>query len=95
LTTIIGSLLARARGSGEPHLSQNRVKELDKFIREVDAFDLDRGDELDNDTEIEGFRMQLEQILVGHTGHAKTTRRKPCPAANPYMDYKGAANDIG
>ena len=31
------------RGSNEPELSITRTKDLDQFIRECDAFQLDRG----------------------------------------------------
>lgn len=43
LATIVASYLARARGSQEPELSITRVKDLEQFIRECEAFKLDHG----------------------------------------------------
>ncbi|TFY67537.1 hypothetical protein EVJ58_g1550, partial [Rhodofomes roseus] len=43
LSTLSASYLARARGSGEPELSIVRQHDLDHFIRDTEAFLLDRG----------------------------------------------------
>ncbi|CAA7269490.1 unnamed protein product [Cyclocybe aegerita] len=52
LSTIVASYLARARGSNEPELSITRTKDLEQFIRECRAFQLDnghcKGDQYDN-----------------------------------------------
>ncbi|KZT32755.1 hypothetical protein SISSUDRAFT_1066688 [Sistotremastrum suecicum HHB10207 ss-3] len=45
LGTLISSYLAKARGSGEPDLSRNRARELQKFIRSLEAFLVDYGHE--------------------------------------------------
>ncbi|TFK97476.1 hypothetical protein BDV98DRAFT_574538 [Pterulicium gracile] len=42
-STIVASYLARARGSNEPELSISRTKDLEQFIRECQAFQLDYG----------------------------------------------------
>lgn len=42
-STILASYLAKVRGSGEPEMSSIRSRELDSFLREVDAFVLDQG----------------------------------------------------
>jgi len=43
LSTIVASYLARARGSNEPELSITRVNDLEQFIRECRAFQMDFG----------------------------------------------------
>ena len=47
--TVVASYLARSRGSGEPELSISRVKDLQKFIREVEAFVQDHGESMCGD----------------------------------------------
>ncbi|KAF9647704.1 hypothetical protein BDM02DRAFT_3097683, partial [Thelephora ganbajun] len=42
-STALASYLAKARGSGEPELSNLRSRELNTFIREVEAFIMDKG----------------------------------------------------
>ncbi|EGN97451.1 hypothetical protein SERLA73DRAFT_161484 [Serpula lacrymans var. lacrymans S7.3] len=43
LSTLVASYLARARGSNEPELSITRVKDLEQFIRDCKAFQMDHG----------------------------------------------------
>lgn len=43
ITTMLASYLARMRGSGEPELSRARTKELENFLRDVNAVVLDKG----------------------------------------------------
>jgi hypothetical protein len=43
MSTVLASYLARVRGSGEPESSTLRARELDTFIREVEAWSLDHG----------------------------------------------------
>jgi hypothetical protein len=43
MSTVVASYLARARGSNEPELSISRTKDLEQFIRECQAFELDHG----------------------------------------------------
>ncbi|TFK27927.1 hypothetical protein FA15DRAFT_585553 [Coprinopsis marcescibilis] len=65
LTTIIASYLARQRGSNELELWIIRVKDLEKFIREVEAYILDYGhlSGPDFDGKIEYLRNEYEEIL--------------------------------
>jgi hypothetical protein len=73
LTTIIASYLARARGSNEPELSITRCKDIDQFLREARAFQLDRGHILTSeyDADIQGYRKRFEELL----GNANGERR--------------------
>jgi len=63
--TLIASYLAKARGSNEPDLSISRTKDLDKFIRELEVFIIDHGDEsgLVHDKKMEEYRLTFEQLL--------------------------------
>lgn len=65
LATLVASYLARARGSNEPELSITRVKDLEQFIRECEAFQMDRGhisgDKYDH--QLETFRRKFEEFL--------------------------------
>jgi SMODS and SLOG-associating 2TM effector domain len=65
LTTVVASYLARTRGSNEPELSITRVKDLEKFIRELEAYMLDFGQLTgdDHDAKIIAFRTSFEEIL--------------------------------
>ena len=65
MTTVVASYLARTRGSNEPELSITRVKDLEKFIREVESYMLDYGLHTgdDHDTKIAAFRTSFEEIL--------------------------------
>jgi hypothetical protein len=69
-STIVASYLARARGSNEPELSITRVKDLEQFIRECEAFKLDHGhatgDKFDKD--LEKFRGRFEELLGNANG---------------------------
>jgi hypothetical protein len=53
------------RGSGEPELSLRRTKDLDQFIRECEAFQLDRGyiTGPSEDQTLEDFRKRFEDLL--------------------------------
>ena len=68
-STIVASFLARMRGSGEPELSQKRTKDLDQFIRECDAFQMDRGHLTGNeeDQTLDNFRKRFEDLLGNTT----------------------------
>ncbi|KAI6144375.1 hypothetical protein BKA82DRAFT_4177307 [Pisolithus tinctorius] len=74
LSTLVASYLARARGSGEPELSNIRVRELDHFLRDCQAFKLDHAHETHNE-ELEkkmlDFRHKLEVILGGTSSERK------------------------
>jgi hypothetical protein len=81
MSTLVASYLARSRGSKEPELSLVRVRDLEQFIRELRAFQLDHGyvetDEWDGP--IDRFRRQLEEILDGLVF--------PSPDHNIYFDF--------
>ncbi|KAL0062541.1 hypothetical protein AAF712_010580 [Marasmius tenuissimus] len=66
MTTLVASYLARVRGSGEPEYSTGKVKDLDHFIRECRAFELDHGHEMGGgvyDAKLVDFRERLEDLL--------------------------------
>ncbi len=73
LSTIVAAYLARARGSNEPELSISRVKDLEQFIRECEAFKIDHGhrggggDELEK--ELERLRGRFEEFLGNASGY--------------------------
>lgn len=58
------------RGSNEPELSITRTKDLDQFIREADAFQMDRGHIVGNeeDATLDGFRKRFEELLGNANG---------------------------
>jgi len=64
-STIVASFLARMRGSGEPERSQRRIKDLDQFIRDCEAFQMDRGHLTgsEEDQALEDFRKRFEELL--------------------------------
>lgn len=73
MSTLVASYLARTRGTGEPELSIKRASDLDQFLRECSAFDMDRGHEYntkDLDQQIDGFRRRFEE-LIGNTNAEK------------------------
>ncbi|KAH9025211.1 hypothetical protein EDB85DRAFT_1984363 [Lactarius pseudohatsudake] len=63
--TFVASYLARMRSSSEPEASRLRAKNLNRFLHEVQAFQLDHGPEKDStlDKDIDKFRSRLENIL--------------------------------
>lgn len=70
MSTLIASYLARARGSNEPELSIIRVKDLEQFIRECQAFKMDFGhlDTRAHDAKLETFRRRFEELLGNGNG---------------------------
>ncbi|KAF8829921.1 hypothetical protein HHX47_DHR2000319 [Lentinula edodes] len=70
LSTLVASYLARARGSNEPELSIIRVKDLDQFIRECKAFDMDFGHLTGDayDERLQKFRTRFEELLGNANG---------------------------
>ena len=70
MSIIVASYLARARGSNEPELSITRVKDLEHFIRNCEAFQMDHGhvigDELDD--KLNGLRDEFEALLGNANG---------------------------
>ncbi|KJA17324.1 hypothetical protein HYPSUDRAFT_146653 [Hypholoma sublateritium FD-334 SS-4] len=63
--TLVASYLARARGSNEPELSIARVKDLEQFIRECEAFKMDHGFDAGgkHDENLTRFRNRFEELL--------------------------------
>jgi len=45
ISTVVASYLARARGSGEPDTSIGRARDMEKLIRDIEAYILDWGHE--------------------------------------------------
>ena len=43
ISTLLASYLASVRGSGEPEFSTIRERELNTFLREIEAFIMDHG----------------------------------------------------
>lgn len=68
LSTVVASYLARSRGTNEPEKSNAKVKDLDHFIRECRAFELDHGHIVGNELDhiLIEKRKQLE-VLLGNT----------------------------
>ncbi|KAF8127851.1 hypothetical protein EV363DRAFT_1341568 [Boletus edulis] len=77
LSTMAASYLARARGSGEPELSITRVKDIEQFLRECRAFQLDHAHEYGGHENIHledrlaVLRRRFEELL----GNANGERR--------------------
>ena len=78
LATLVASYLARARGSGEPELSITRVKDLEQFLRECRAFQIDHAHEYSTpqnrlDERVEDLRRRFEELLGNANGYAVIT----------------------
>lgn len=69
-STLVASYLARMRGSNEPELSITRTKDLNQFIRECDAFQMDYGHitGTGQDAQLEEFRRRFEELLGNANG---------------------------
>jgi hypothetical protein len=68
IATLLASYLAKARGSQEPELSAGKVKDLDQFIRDCEAFLLDHGTSVgsakpDQETRLHELRERFEKLL--------------------------------
>ncbi|KAI0667391.1 hypothetical protein C8Q78DRAFT_981850 [Trametes maxima] len=70
MSTLAASYLAKARGSGEPEVSSIRSRDLDSFIRDCQAFVLDRGFVVgpEFDPMIERYRRRFEEIMGSGAG---------------------------
>lgn len=71
MSTVVASYLARTRGSNEPQLSITRVKDLEAFIRECDAFIMDHGHLIKDsmqEKELEALRRKFEELLGNANG---------------------------
>ncbi|KAG5636332.1 hypothetical protein H0H81_008383 [Sphagnurus paluster] len=65
LATLVASYLARSRTTNEPEQSIAHVKDLEHFIRECEAFEMDFGNAFgrEMDEQLEGFRTRFEELL--------------------------------
>ncbi|KAI9435142.1 hypothetical protein H4582DRAFT_2172272 [Lactarius indigo] len=88
--TLVASFLARMRSSSEPDASRLRAKNLDGFLREVQAFQLDHGGDTGAkwDKEINNFRTSLENILSNRPGSVTNNPEAAVP-------YSGAHKGVG
>lgn len=73
LATIVASFLARSRGTHEPELSIGRLKDLEHFIRECEAFKMDYGHLYGSASpqqaaKVENFRDEFEELLGNGSG---------------------------
>ncbi|KAF5350884.1 hypothetical protein D9758_010486 [Tetrapyrgos nigripes] len=73
LATIVASYLARARGSNEPELSITRVKDLEQFIRECRAFQMDFGHLVgsEHNDKLIKLRQRFEELLGNGNGERR------------------------
>ncbi|KAJ8519200.1 hypothetical protein ONZ45_g3826 [Pleurotus djamor] len=75
MATLVASYLARARGSNEPELSITRVKDLEHFQRECDAFIMDHGHKTEEEgplaDRLSGLRSRFEDLLGNASGERK------------------------
>jgi hypothetical protein len=90
-STLVASYLARTKGTNEPQASKSRVRALDHFIREIEAFDLDHGHEMGDkwDDKINGYRLGLERILGNRPGSVTVSAE----GTNPGLEKWGAGTD--
>lgn len=88
MSMLTASYLAKARGSGEPEFSTTRVKNLENFVREAEAWILDNGhrvsagekDGVELDRAVTRFRRGLEDIVgVESVGVSQFIREKVPP----------------
>jgi len=79
LATVAASYLARARGSGEPENSVIRIKDLEHFIRDCEAFTMDYGHFLGDkhDGRLLALRSRFEELLGNADRERKSTSRPP------------------
>ncbi|KAG2352913.1 hypothetical protein BDR07DRAFT_1343431 [Suillus spraguei] len=85
MSTLVASYLARMRGSNEPELSITRVKDLDQYLRDCLAFEMDHGHEYGTDKNglndrLEHLRKRFEELLGNADGQRKLS--PPVNAAN-------------
>ncbi|KAH8990663.1 hypothetical protein EDB86DRAFT_1758057 [Lactarius hatsudake] len=92
--TLVASYLARMRSSSEPEASRSRAKDLDRFLREVQAFQLDHGiaKEPRWDDEIDKFRSRLEKILSNQSGSVTNNPEATGPYSGAHKEV--AANRV-
>lgn len=79
---MVASYLARARGSGEPELSITRVKDLEQFLRECRAFQIDHAHEYGTpenglDIRVQDLRRRFEELLGNANGYVIVSSISP------------------
>ncbi|CDO68541.1 hypothetical protein BN946_scf184998.g38 [Trametes cinnabarina] len=70
MSTLAASYLAKARGTGEPERSYIMLRDLESFIRDCQAFMLDKGNYVgpEYDARVERYRRRFEEILGNGSG---------------------------
>ncbi|KAI0776917.1 hypothetical protein BD413DRAFT_469016 [Trametes elegans] len=70
MSTLAASYLAKARGSGEPEISSIRCRDLEGFIRDCQAFMLDKGFMVgtEYDSIVDRYRRRFEEIMGNGAG---------------------------
>ncbi|OSD00392.1 hypothetical protein PYCCODRAFT_1437514 [Trametes coccinea BRFM310] len=70
MSTLAASYLAKARGSGEPEVSYIRLRDLESFIRDCEAYMLDKGSYAGHeyDNRVERYRRRFEEIMGNGSG---------------------------
>lgn len=98
MSTVVASYLARTRGTNEPELSITRVKDLEKFIRECDAFIMDYG-HLTGDSdgelnkELDRLRKRFEDLLGNANGCGFFCFFVFCLTVNPDLIFFGSGRE--
>ncbi|KZS87868.1 hypothetical protein SISNIDRAFT_460476 [Sistotremastrum niveocremeum HHB9708] len=104
-STLVASYLAKARGSGEPEISRGRSRDLEKLIRDMEAFILDFGHErpqisFSTFTSSTSFKYTTSPTSAtpNHTSNRNSVQ--PQPHANPTPQSNNntnptSANSIG
>ena len=81
-STLVASYLAKARGSGEPETSIARCKDLEHFVRDCEAFVLDKGWLVGGqyDEMVNRYRRRFEEIMGnGPNGVGDSIKEKISP----------------
>lgn len=72
MSIIVASIIARIRGTGQPELSIKCAVDLDRFLRECNAYVIEHGAEYStpqNDRRIGELRQKFEEILESINGY--------------------------
>ncbi|KZT31761.1 hypothetical protein SISSUDRAFT_1038218 [Sistotremastrum suecicum HHB10207 ss-3] len=104
-STLVASYLAKARGSGEPEISRGRSRDLEKLIRDMEAFVLDFGHErpqisFSTFTSSTSFKYTTSPTSATPNSHRNSVQPQPQPHANPTPQSNNntnptSANSIG
>lgn len=72
LATLVASYSARVRGTDEPEASLRRVKDMELFIRECEAFQTDHFHVVDDphlEAVVRGMRRRFEEFMGNGPEH--------------------------